>query len=166
MDFSTIFLSSPLLLTFFVGIIGLLIGSFLNVVIYRLPIMMENEWRNECHEFLELEVDEVDEEPLNLLLPLSRCPHCKTSIKPWQNIPVISYLLLKGKCAHCGECISARYPLIEAFTSICSMIVTFHFGYGVELLFGLLLTWCLIVLSFIDIDKQLLPDSITLPMLC
>ncbi len=165
MDLSTVFLSLPLLLTFLVGIIGLLVGSFLNVVIYRLPIMMETEWRRECQEFLEIEIEKTEGEELNLMLPLSRCPHCKASIKAWQNIPVFSYLFLKGKCWECKKPISMRYPLIEAFTAICSMIVSFHFGYGVELLFALLLTWCLIALSFIDIDKQLLPDSITLPLL-
>ncbi len=161
----SVFLSDPLLLTILCTIVGLMVGSFLNVVIYRLPIMMERGWRCDCKEFLGLEPDNTDSEPFNLFLPLSRCPHCKTAIKPYQNIPVFSYLFLKGKCAQCGEPISLRYPLIEAFTGLCSAIAAYHFGYGIELVFALLLTWALITLSFIDIDKQLLPDSIVLPLL-
>lgn len=153
--------------TFLIGvtfILGLMIGSFLNVVIYRLPIMMQRSWRKECREYLQLPAEE-EMETLNLILPGSRCPSCKTAIKTYQNIPVVSYLLLGGKCAHCSTPISMRYPLIEAFTGICSAIVAWHFGYGTAMLFALLLTWSLIALSFIDIDQQLLPDSITLPML-
>ncbi|WP_305909197.1 A24 family peptidase [Methylomarinum sp. Ch1-1] len=152
------------LLTAVIFVLGLMIGSFLNVVIFRLPVMMTRDWRRECREFLELE-EEPQAERFNLLVPLSRCPHCQTDIKPYQNIPVFSYLFLQGKCAQCGSAISPRYPLIEAFTGICSAIVAWHFGYGAEMLFALLLTWCLIAASFIDIDHQLLPDSITLPML-
>lgn len=166
MQFSSFFLSSPLFFIFLIAVLGLLIGSFLNVVIYRLPIIMEREWRQECKAYLELEYDEGGDDKLfNLILPLSHCPHCKTAIKFYQNIPVISYLLLKGRCAHCDQPISARYPLIEALTSVCSIIVALHFGYSIELIFALLLTWSLIILSFIDIDAQLLPDFITLPML-
>jgi leader peptidase (prepilin peptidase)/N-methyltransferase len=161
----TLLLSEPLLLTLLCGILGLLIGSFLNVVIYRLPVMMEREWRRDCREFLQLKPEDTDSEPFNLTLPHSRCPHCKATIKPYQNIPVLSYLFLKGKCAQCGQAISLRYPLIEAFTGLCSAIVAYHFGYSMALAFALLLTWCLIALSFIDIDKQLLPDSIVLPLL-
>ncbi len=157
--------SSPILLTSFLLIIGLMVGSFLNVVIYRLPVMMERGWKKECTEYLELDSNEEDNTPFNLMVPLSRCPSCNTAIKPYQNIPVISYLFLRGKCAHCKTHISLRYPLIEAFTGIASAIVAWHFGYSVETLFALLLTWSLIALSFIDIDQQLLPDSITLPML-
>ncbi len=127
--------------------------------------MMERGWKKECTEYLELDSNEEDNTPFNLMVPLSRCPSCNTAIKPYQNIPVISYLFLRGKCAHCKAHISLRYPLIEAFTGIASAIVAWHFGYSVETLFALLLTWSLIALSFIDIDQQLLPDSITLPML-
>jgi leader peptidase (prepilin peptidase)/N-methyltransferase len=154
----------PAFLIGVIFILGLLVGSFLNVVIYRLPVMMQRSWRKECREYLELPAVD-DDETLNLILPGSRCPACKTAIKPYQNIPVLSYLLLGGKCGHCATPISLRYPLIEAFTGICSAIVAWHFGYGPEMLFALLLTWSLIALSFIDIDQQLLPDSITLPML-
>jgi len=152
-------------LTLLVLVVGLLVGSFLNVVIYRLPVMMNTGWKKECKEYLEIEDTESNDEPFNLMVPLSRCPGCNSAIKPYQNIPVLSYLFLKGKCSECKIHISLRYPLIEAFTGIASAIVAWHFGYTVEMLFALLLTWCLISLSFIDIDHQLLPDSITLPML-
>ncbi len=160
-----IFQSSPELLTALVLIIGLLVGSFLNVVIYRLPVMMDIGWKKECKEYLEIEDNDDKVEPFNLMLPLSRCPSCNVAIKPYQNIPVISYLFLRGKCANCKTHIALRYPLIEAFTGITSAIVAYHFGYTIEMGFALLLTWALIALSFIDIDQQLLPDSITLPML-
>lgn len=152
------------LFTVLAGIIGLLVGSFLNVVIYRLPVMLQRGWRKECIEYLQMEA-EPDGEPFNLSLPLSRCPKCQSPIKPYQNIPVISYVFLKGQCAHCKNPISIRYPLIEAFTATLSVLVAWHFGYTPQAGFALLLTWCLVALSFIDIDHQLLPDNITLPML-
>jgi leader peptidase (prepilin peptidase)/N-methyltransferase len=154
----------PLFLISVVCVLGLLVGSFLNVVIYRLPVMMQTGWRRECREYLQLPPEE-ENEVFNLMLPASHCPSCKSEIKAYQNIPVLSYLLLGGKCAHCGVKIAIRYPLIEAFTGLCSAVVAWHFGYGWTLAFALPLTWCLIALSFIDIDQQLLPDSITLPML-
>lgn len=154
----------PYFLIGVVFLLGLLVGSFLNVVIYRLPVMMHTSWRRECHEFLQLPPEETAE-VFNLMFPGSRCPSCKTDIKAYQNIPVISYLLLGGKCGHCGVRISVRYPLIEAFTGVCSAVVAWHFDYGWGLAFALLLTWSLIALSFIDIDQQLLPDAITLPLL-
>lgn len=164
-----ILLNSPFMLTSLVGLIGLLVGSFLNVVIYRLPIMMQQNWRRDCTEYLQLDSTQTEPQPkqesFNLVLPLSRCPSCLTPIKPYQNIPVISYLFLKGRCATCGNPISSRYPMIEAFTAIASAIVAGHFGYSPQTLFALILTWSLIALSFIDIDHQLLPDNITLPVL-
>lgn len=147
------------------GLLGLMVGSFLNVVIYRLPVMMQNAWRQECLEFLGQEQDAKSDEPFNLAYPQSRCPGCGAEIKPYQNIPVISYLLLKGQCANCKIPISKRYPLIEAFTALLSIIVAWRFGFTPQTGFGLLLTWSLIALSFIDIDHHLLPDTITLPML-
>ncbi len=167
-------LNIPILFSSLTGIISLLVGSFLNVVIYRLPIMMQRGWRKECADYLqinsELTQDCMDagtqaEEPFNLIFPLSRCPDCNTPIKPYQNIPVISYLFLRGKCAKCGCRISMRYPIVEAFTAITSIVVASHFGYTPQAVFALLLTWSLIALIFIDIDHQLLPDSITLPLL-
>lgn len=162
-----ILLNLPYLLTGLACLIGLLVGSFLNVVIYRLPIMMQRNWRRECTEYLQIDSPEAEpqDEPFNLVLPLSRCPSCKTPIKPYQNIPVISYLFLKGQCATCNKPISSRYPIIEAFTAITSAMVAWHFGYTPQTIFALILTWSLIALSFIDIDHQLLPDNITLPVL-
>ena len=159
-------LTNPYLLTALAGLIGLLVGSFLNVVIYRLPIMMQRNWRKECAEYLQIDSGETEpQEPFNLAVPLSRCPNCNTPIKPHQNIPVISYLFLKGRCAACSNPIAARYPLVEAFTAITSALVAWHFGYSPQTVFALALTWSLITLSFIDIDHQLLPDNITLPVL-
>ncbi len=163
-NFLNLLQQEPILLIILVCILGLMVGSFLNVLIYRLPAMMQTGWRRECLEYLQLPA-EAQGETFNLLWPGSRCPACKNEIKAYQNIPVLSYLWLRGKCGHCGVSISLRYPLIEAFTGLCSALVAWHFGYGLPLLFGLLLTWSLIALSFIDIDHQLLPDSITLPML-
>ena len=162
--FFTILQQSPTLLISLVFILGLLVGSFLNVVIYRLPVMMQSSWRRECQDYLQLPVEESNE-PFNLLWPGSRCPVCKTEIKAYQNIPVLSYLFLRGKCAHCSSSIPLRYPLIELFAGVCSAVIAWQFGYGVPMLFALLLTWSLIALSFIDIDHQLLPDTITVPML-
>ncbi|MFI3218619.1 MAG: A24 family peptidase [Methylococcales bacterium] len=161
---TALLLASPYLFAGLAGIIGLLVGSFLNVVIYRLPIIMQREWRKDCIEYLQMEA-EKEGEPFNLSLPLSRCPRCQSPIKAYQNIPVISYIFLKGQCANCKNPISLRYPLIEAFTAITSIIVAWHFGYTAQAVFALMLTWVLIALSFIDIDHQLLPDSITLPVL-
>jgi leader peptidase (prepilin peptidase)/N-methyltransferase len=161
-----ILLNFPYFLTAFACLIGLLVGSFLNVVIYRLPIMMQRNWRKECIEYLQIDSTESEpQETFNLVFPLSRCPNCNTPIKPYQNIPVISYLFLKGQCATCSNPISSRYPIIEAFTAITSAIVAWHFGDTPQTVFALMLTWSLIALSFIDIDHQLLPDNITLPVL-
>ncbi len=155
---------SPALLIGLIFILGLMVGSFLNVVIYRLPIMMQSSWRRDCQEYLQLPVEQSTER-FDLLLPGSRCPHCKTEIKAYQNIPILSYLVLQGRCAHCSAPISLRYPMIEALSGFCSALIAWHFGYCIALLLALLLTWSLIALSFIDIDHQLLPDTITLPML-
>ena len=146
------------------SILGLLVGSFLNVVIYRLPVMMKTAWRKECKEFLELKADKKTE-VFNLMLPNSHCPKCNGEIQGYQNIPVISYLFLGGKCANCRVKIPCRYPIIEALTGLLSGIVAWQLGYGYPAFFGLILTWVLISLSMIDIDEFLLPDSIVLPTL-
>ncbi|MEW8036790.1 MAG: A24 family peptidase [Candidatus Thiodiazotropha sp.] len=145
-------------------LISLVVGSFLNVVIHRLPKMMEQQWRRDC---LELEGDPVEQDtaPYNLNRPASHCPECGHKIRPWENIPVISWLMLKGKCSNCGNPISPRYPIIESVSAIMSVAVAFHFGFTWATLAALLLTWALIVLSMIDFDVQLLPDNITLPFL-
>ena len=152
--------------TFFViacTMLGLVVGSFLNVVILRVPKMMEQAWHRECCELLE---QSAPEEPrITLSHPGSQCPGCGTAIKPWHNVPVISWLLLRARCASCGMPISARYPLVELATGIFSGLAAWQFGFGVEALSALLLIWMLIALTGIDIDTQLLPDSLTLPLL-
>ncbi len=143
--------------------VGLSIGSFLNVVIYRLPVILEKEWKQQCQEFLELEVSK--QEKFNLSFPASTCPSCQHKIRFWENIPVISYLFLKGKCSSCGTHISLQYPLVEISTAILSIIIAYHYGVSWQTVTALMLTWSLIALTMIDIHKQLLPDNITLPLL-
>jgi len=152
----------PLFIAAF-SVLGLVIGSFLNVVIYRLPVMMQRSWESQCQELLELE--QSPQERFDLVKPNSRCPHCGSSIGALENIPVISYLLQRGRCKHCNEPISIRYPSIELLTAVMSGLTAWHFGFGWAALFAVLLTWALIAMSFIDIDHQLLPDDITLPFL-
>lgn len=143
-------------------LLGLVVGSFLNVVIYRLPIMMEKEWAGQC---AELSGKEPEQAPVfNLSTPRSRCPHCQHAIGALENIPVISYIFLGGKCKSCRKPISVRYPLIEALTGVLSVVIAWQFGFGWNCLAALLFTWSLIALTFIDLDHQLLPDKITLPL--
>jgi leader peptidase (prepilin peptidase)/N-methyltransferase len=152
-----------------VGFVGLCVGSFLNVVIYRLPIMMERDWRAQSAELLEVanpdSTHDGEIETFNLNTPNSRCPGCNTPIRAWQNIPVVSYLMLGGQCAKCKTSISIRYPLVELLTAILSVLIAWHFGFSLQTLFALFLTWALIALTLIDFDHQLLPDIITLPLL-
>ena len=155
--------ASPALFITVITILGLLVGSFLNVVIYRLPIMMQREWRKQCDELNGIEIK--TEPAFTLSNPRSRCPKCNHEITALENIPILSYLILAGKCRGCKTTISVRYPLIEALTGLLSGIVAWHFGFDWTCLGALLLTWSLIALSFIDIDHQLLPDSITLPLM-
>lgn len=143
--------------------LGLCIGSFLNVVIHRLPRMMEQDWRLQCAELSGSEPNST--EPLNLATPPSRCPACGHRIGPLENIPVISYLILRGKCSSCGTGISPRYPLVEVFTGLISAYLAWRFGWTWQVIGALCLTWALIALTFIDFDTQLLPDAITLPLL-
>jgi leader peptidase (prepilin peptidase)/N-methyltransferase len=147
------------------AVLGLMVGSFLNVVIHRLPVMMEREWRSQCNDLLELETSSDNEEDYSLIRPRSRCPDCGHQISALENIPVFSYLALRGRCSECGTRISPRYPLIEMLTGILSAIVAWHFGYGWPLAAALLFTWSMIPLSVIDLEHQLLPDAITLPVL-
>lgn len=148
----------------FILLVGLSVGSFLNVVIYRLPKMMESQWTRDCREHLG-QLVEAETHPFNLSQPPSHCPICNHRIRPWQNIPVVSWLLLRGRCANCHNPISPRYPIIEAITALLSLVVAIHFGVTWTTLAALLLTWSLIALSMIDFDVQLLPDNITLPLL-
>jgi leader peptidase (prepilin peptidase)/N-methyltransferase len=147
------------------AVLGLMVGSFLNVVIHRLPVMMEREWRSQCNDLLELETSSDNEEDYSLIRPRSRCPDCGHQISALENIPVFSYLALRGRCSECGTRISPRYPLIEMLTAILSGIVAWHFGYGWPLAAALVFTWSMIPLSVIDLEHQLLPDAITLPVL-
>ncbi len=148
-----------------IGILGLLVGSFLNVVILRLPVMMEKEWHAQCNDLLGNEPSDKEEKPFNLVSPNSHCPRCNHQIKAVENIPLLSYLFLKGRCSDCGIRIPARYPIIEATTALLSIVVAWHFGPTIETAAALLLTWALITLTVIDFDHQLLPDNITLPFL-
>jgi len=163
----SVFQSEPWLFYFTVAFIGLSVGSFLNVVAYRLPLMMERDWKLECHEFLELEPAEFDNKlaNLNLATPASACPNCGHQLPFWENIPVISYLFLRGKCSSCGTQISIQYPLVELITGIASLAVAFTFGVTLQTVAALFFTWILIALTLIDLKKKLLPDSITLPLL-
>ncbi|MCC5863057.1 MAG: prepilin peptidase, partial [Gammaproteobacteria bacterium] len=146
-------------------LLGLLVGSFLNVVVYRLPIMLQREWATQCAELREEPLPEHTPARFNLLVPASTCPACGTPIRPWHNIPVISWLLLRGRCAHCGTSISRRYPLVEAATALFSLAVIWQFGATAEGAAALLFTWTLIAASLIDFDTTLLPDSLTLPLM-
>ena len=158
------FIDNPTALYIAVGLLSLCIGSFLNVVIYRTPKMMEQEWRQDCHMFLHPEQAIIDESKLTLSKPASTCPKCSTEIRWYQNIPVISWLVLRGKCGSCQNPISMRYPLIELLTALASLVIVSVFGPTLQMLFGLLLTWILIALTFIDFDTQLLPDRYTLTL--
>ncbi|MEY4642092.1 MAG: hypothetical protein RLZZ227_2086 [Pseudomonadota bacterium] len=168
MTYTEFFTGNPLVLPLFALVLGLLIGSFLNVVIYRLPLMMENQWRVQCHEFLDLPAPVADRKSFavfNLAKPASHCPHCRHAIGAGENIPVISYLVQGGKCKHCKAPISARYPIIETITGLLTALVAAKFGFEWLTLAVLVLTWALVALTMIDFDHQLLPDDITLPLL-
>ncbi|MGE0482808.1 MAG: A24 family peptidase [Gammaproteobacteria bacterium] len=156
-----------------IGVLGLLIGSFLNVVIHRLPLMMEHEWKSECRQLLG-ETQTGDEPPFNLVVPRSRCPACKAQIAAFDNIPVLSYLVLGGRCRHCGQRISLRYPAVECVSGMLATYAACRFGVtdaGVTTsgafaaIAAALYCWYLLALALIDYDTQLLPDSMTLPLL-
>ena len=165
------FISNPAYFLFSVFLLSLMVGSFLNVVIYRLPIMLKREWKGDCVAFLADEYNEKvaiegdKDEKFNLSVPRSRCPACGHKITALENIPIISWLLLKGKCSECGTSISVRYPIIELTTALLSVLVAYYFGVQWFTLAALFLTWALISLTMIDFDTQLLPDNITLPFL-
>lgn len=149
-----------------VAVFGLVFGSFLNVVIYRLPQRLEHQWRRDCRELLDSEAprDQVPEtNPPDLMFPASHCPHCKHPIRPQHNIPVLSYLLLRGRCADCGAAIGIRYPAVEILTALVACVVLWRFGFSVTGAAAAALSLALIALTFIDYDHHLLPDSITLP---
>ncbi|MGC8520522.1 MAG: prepilin peptidase [Steroidobacteraceae bacterium] len=167
MPLAALLASSPALFTGTCLVLGLVIGSFLNVVIHRLPIILERHWRADC---AALAADAptlpaVPAERYNLMVPRSACPACRAPIAARHNIPVLSYLWLRGRCARCGARISPRYPLIEALTGLLSALVAWKFGFGWPALAALVLTWFLVALAAIDIDRQLLPDNLTLPLM-
>src|SRR6266404_5136394 len=172
-DLAALYPADPAVFAVSAFVLGLVIGSFLNVVIYRLPIMLERDWRAQAAELLPSAGNDATTPStaegvparFTLSTPRSACPACKAPIKAWQNIPVVSWLLLRGRCASCKTRISARYPLVELATGLLSAWVAWHFGFSAPAACALLVTWSLIALTGIDIDHQLLPDGITLPLL-
>jgi leader peptidase (prepilin peptidase)/N-methyltransferase len=157
--------SSPALLLIVVTILGLLIGSFLNVVAYRLPLRIEQDFRDACRESFGVPAAVAGEKPISLLHPGSHCPSCKTPIKPWHNLPVVGWLILRGQCAACRAPISVQYPIVEAVTGLMSAICAVHFGATPQLAGALLLSWALIALTVTDLRTMYLPDDLTLPLL-
>ncbi len=169
---------SPAYVVGIAAIFGLVIGSFLNVVIYRLPLQLELGWKKDARDFLGIDQPEAEQPELsgdipqagetsviNIAVPTSHCPECGAAIKPWHNIPVISYLLLNGKCADCKTRIPIQYPLVELITGIVTAFVVYQFGVSAQAFLVLLFSWCLISLTGIDLNRKLLPDNITLPLL-
>lgn len=155
---------SPLIFISVAFILALLIGSFLNVVIHRLPIMMEREWRAQCDEMSAVPADSLPVGRFDLMAPGSRCPSCGHQITALQNIPILSFVLLGGKCAGCDMKISVRYPVIELVTAVLSSIVAWRFGFGWEAAAAIVMTWALVAISVIDFDHQIIPDSLSLPL--
>ena len=153
----------PLVFTAACTLVGLFVGSFLNVVIHRLPLMMEREWQAEAAA-LRGEEAQTEAPRFNLATPGSRCPHCGHPIGVLENLPILSYLLQRGRCRHCNGPISVRYPLIETACALLSGFTAWHFGFGMAGIAALVFLWALLALCFIDLDTQLLPDSITLPL--
>jgi leader peptidase (prepilin peptidase)/N-methyltransferase len=166
MTLSALLLTHAWLFVLAASVLGLVVGSFLNVVIARLPVMLARQWQAQCRELAGPQVEAApNEAAFNLITPRSHCPHCGHAIGALENIPVISFLWLKGKCAACQKPIAQRYPAVEILSAVLSGLVAWHFGFGAAALAALLLSWALIALTFIDIDQQLLPDIITLPFL-
>jgi len=163
MEIIEVLQTSPFWLGVAMVIFGLCVGSFLNVVIHRLPRMMEAQWRAECAALEGREAPKA--EPYNLFTPRSRCPSCGAGITAWHNVPVVSWLALRGKCASCKAPISARYPAVEILAAVLAVLAAWRFGYSLALAFALAYVWALAALTFIDFDTQLLPDDITLPLL-
>lgn len=165
MTIITFLQASPGYLIASVAVLGLIVGSFLNVVIHRLPRLLERQWRDQCLEFLTQAQAEPKTGAYNLAWPGSHCPHCLAAIRPWDNIPLLSFILLRGRCRSCGAAIAWRYPLVEFLSALLSGFLAWRLGLGWPLLAALVFSWSLIVLCFIDLEQQLLPDQITLPLL-
>ena len=163
MSFITLLQTNPVFFISLCTTIGLVAGSFLNMIIFRLPKMMEREWNQQCSE---LRGETIKPLPaLSLVKPRSECPHCEHKITALESIPIISYLALRGRCSQCNTSISLRYPIMEALTGIMSGFIAWHFGYGFITVAALIFVWSMIALAFIDLDTQLLPDEVTLPLL-
>ena len=146
-------------------VLGLLVGSFLNVVIYRVPEGLNRNWKLQAKQVLDMPLEQGEGERFNILMPPSHCPSCKTAIKPWQNIPILSYVLLKGQCRHCHTAISLRYPLVELLTGLVFAICAWKFGATWTALAAMVFSAYLVAMIFIDADTQLLPDQLTLPLM-
>jgi len=164
MPLSDFLASHPLAFVLSALVLGLIVGSFLNVVVWRLPKMLQRDWRTQAHEVLGLP-QPAPGPAYNLLLPHSHCPHCNHQLRAWENLPLISYTLLRGKCSSCKAPISKRYPLTELACGLLSAFVAWHFGFGWPAALMLVLTWGLLAMSLIDADHQLLPDALVLPLL-
>ena len=164
-QFTELLTTFPALFIVMVAIFSLVIGSFLNVVIYRLPKMMENDWQQEYQAYFNADATAAAPAKFNLAVPRSACPACNAPVQARDNVPVLSWLLLKGKCRSCSAPISARYPVVEALTAVLSAVVAWKLGFGLAAAVIIFTTWVLIALTFIDIDKMLLPDQLTLPLL-
>jgi leader peptidase (prepilin peptidase)/N-methyltransferase len=156
---------SPLVFSLFAAVLGLIIGSFLNVVIHRMPIMLMRNWQQDCQDMVEHVSSPSAHDKFNLATPRSRCPHCGHAITTLENIPVVSFLWLRGKCSECRKPISLRYPFVEILSATLAAITAWHFGFDAAGIAAVALTWLLIALAFIDIDHQLLPDVMVLPFL-
>ena len=163
-DLSTLYSANHWLFVGSVFVVGLVVGSFLNVVIYRMPIMLQREWQLQAADVLG-HPPAAAQDRFTLSVPRSACPHCKAPITALQNIPLLSWLVLRGRCASCKQPISPRYPLVELATGVLSALVAWHFGFGAAAACGVLITWLLVAMTGIDIDHQLLPDNLTLPLL-
>lgn len=150
---------------FYVLLTGLCVGSFLNVVAYRLPLMLKRQWKDECAQISGLNLETQENKKFNLCTPSSHCPHCNIPIAWYENIPVFGWLALRGQCSNCKVHISARYPLVELLTGLISLLTVIILGSGLNAVLALIFTWSLIALTLIDLDEQLLPDNITLPLL-
>ncbi|MDU0354303.1 A24 family peptidase [Paraglaciecola aquimarina] len=168
-DIFQLMADSSIFFVSFIFVLSLLIGSFLNVVIYRLPIMMQRAWQAECDEYIAQQHSTPaainQQDVFNLVKPDSTCPKCQHEIRAWENIPILSWLWLKGKCSQCRAPISIRYPMVELSTAVLSALAAWHFGFGLAGFAAVLATWLLITMTFIDVDTMLLPDQLTLPLL-
>ncbi len=165
MNLTLTFQQNPSLFIAVAGVAGLIVGSFLNVVIHRLPQMLARQWQAQCRELAGAAAEEPPPPPFNLIVPRSRCPHCGHAITAPENIPLLSFLWLRGRCSACKQPIGWRYPVVEGLTAALTAVAAWHFGFSAPALAAIAFGWALIALTFIDLDHQLLPDAITLPLL-